>query len=349
MCSESFAHSNRSPRAAIETVDKMMKLKIANLALLTAALAGLLPWSGAYAQSYPSRPLQLVIPFPPGGATDIVGRLVGRKLGEHLGQPVVIENKAGAGTVVGAAFVAKAPADGYTLLISSGSTFTINPALNPKLPYDPVKSFEPIGLAARVPLILIANRELPVNNLKQLIAAVRGTPDKYVYGSFGSGTTGHFAGELMWSALGIKLLHIPYKGSAPAMSDLIGGQIPFTVDTVAASLPQLKAGKIKAIAVTGATRATQLPNVPTVAESGFPGFSADSWLAVVAPRGLTADVKAKLQKALAETMADAEIRDKLIANGLQPAYEPAAAVAARIEDELPRMRAVAQRANIRAE
>jgi tripartite-type tricarboxylate transporter receptor subunit TctC len=178
---------------------------------------------------------------------------------------------------------------------------------------------------------------------------VRGTPDKYVYGSFGSGTTGHFAGELMWSAIGIKLLHVPYKGSAPAMSDLIGGQIPFTVDTVAASLPHLKAGNVKAIAVTGATRATQLPDVPTVAESGFPGFSADSWLAVVAPRGLPVDAKARLQKALAATMADAEIRDKLIANGLQPAYEPAAAVAARIEDELPRMRAVAQRANIRAE
>lgn len=332
-----------------ETVNNMMKLKLANVAFFVVVLVWLVPWRVAHAQSYPSRPIQLVIPFPPGGATDIVGRLVGRKLGERLGQPVVIENKAGAGTVVGAAFVAGAPADGYTLLISSGSTFTVNPALNSKLPYDPVKSFEPIGLAARVPLILIANRDVPVNNLRQLIAAVRSAPDKYVYGSFGSGTTGHFAGELMWNAIGVKLLHVPYKGSAPAMSDLIGGQIPFTIDTVAASLPQLKAGKIKAIAVTGAARATQLPDVPTVAESGFPGFSADSWLAVVAPRGLPADAKAKLQKALAETMADAEIRDKLIASGLEHAYEPATAVAARIEDELPRMRAVAQRANIRAE
>ncbi|HSV46431.1 MAG TPA: tripartite tricarboxylate transporter substrate binding protein [Ramlibacter sp.] len=317
--------------------------------LAFALFACLLACSGAHAQSYPSKPIQLVIPFPPGGATDIVGRLVGKKLGERLGQPVVIENKAGAGTIVGASFVASAPADGYTLLISSGSTFTVNPALNAKLPYDPVKSFEPIGLAARVPLILLAHRDAPVNNLQQLMDAVRAAPGKYVYGSFGSGTTGHFAGELMWNAIGIKLLHVPYKGSAPAMSDLIGGQIPFTIDTVAAALPQLKAGKIKAIAVTGATRATQLPDVPTVAESGFPGFAADSWLAVVAPRGLPAQAKARLQKALAETMADAEIRDKLLANGLLHAYEPASAVAARIDDELPRMRAVALRSNIRAD
>ena len=318
-------------------------------AALLAAVAGLGTGPMALAQGYPSKPVQLVVPFPPGGAVDIVGRLVGKKLGDRLGQPVVVENKGGAGTIVGAAFVANAPADGYTLLISSGSTFTVNPALNARLPYDPVKSYEPIGMVARVPLILLANRDVPVGNLKQLIAAVQSAPGRYVYGSFGSGTTGHFAGELMWSAIGIQLLHVPYKGSAPAMSDLIGGQIPFTIDTVAAALPQLKAGKIKAIAVTGAARATPLPDVPTVAESGFPGFAADSWLAVVAPRGLPAEAKARLQKALADTIADAEVRSRLIASGLEPAYAPADAVLARIEDELPRMRAIAQRANIRAE
>ena len=319
--------------------------------LLAAALAGLgLGTPGlALAEGYPAKPIQLIVPFPPGGAVDIVGRTISKKLGDRLGQPIVIENKAGAGTVVGAAFVANAPADGYTLLISSGSTFTVNPALNAKLPYDPVKSYEPIGMVARVPLILLANREVPVGNLKQLIGAVQRAPDKFSYGSFGNGTTGHFAAELTWSAAGIKLMHVPYRGSAPAMSDLMGGQIPFTIDTVAAALPQLKAGKIKAIAVTGATRATQLPEVPTVAESGFPGFAADSWLAVVAPQGLPADVKAKLHKALAETLADAEIRSKLIAAGLEPAYASGDAVLAQIEDELPRMRAIAQRAQIRAD
>ena len=303
----------------------------------------------AHADGYPAKPVQLVVPFPPGGAVDIVGRTISKKLGDRLGQPIVVENKAGAGTVVGAAYVANAPADGYTLLISSGSTFTVNPALNAKLPYDPVKSYEPVGLVARVPLILLAHRDVPVNNLRQLIAAVQRTPDKFSYGSFGNGTTGHFAAELTWSAAGIKLMHVPYRGSAPAMADLMGGQIPFTIDTVAAALPQLKAGKIKAIAVTGATRATQLPDVPTVAESGFPGFSADSWLAVVAPRGLPAEAKAKLHKALAETLADAEIRSKLIAAGLEPSYATGDAVLVQIEDELPRMRAIAQRAQIRAD
>ena len=280
---------------------------------------------------------------------DIVGRTISKKLGGRLGQPIAVENKAGAGTVVGAAYVANAPADGYTLLISSGSTFTVNPALNAKLPYDPVKSYEPVGLVARVPLILRAHRDVPVNNLRQLIAAVQRTPDKFSYGSLGNGTTGHFAAELTWSAAGNKRMHVPYRGRAPAMADLMGGQIPFTIDTVAAALPQLKAGKIKAIAVTGAKRATQLPDVPTVAESGFPGFSADSWLAVVAPRGLPAEARAKLHKALAETMADAEIRSKLIAAGLEPSYATGDAVLAQIEDELPRMRAIAQRAQIRAD
>jgi len=303
----------------------------------------------AHADGYPAKPGQLVVPFPPGGAGDIVGRTISKKLGDRLGQPIVIENKAGAGTVVGAAYVANAPADGYTLLISSGSTFTVNPALNAKLPYDPVKSYEPVGLVARVPLILLAHRDVPVNTLRQLIAAVQRTPDKFSYGSFGNGTTGHFAAELTWSAAGIKLMHVPSRGSAPAMADLMGGQIPFTIDTVAAALPQLKAGKIKAIAVTGATRATQLPDVPTVAESGFPGFSADSWLAVVAPRGLPTEAKAKLHKALAETLADAEIRSKLIAAGLEPSYATGDAVLVQIEDELPRMRAIAQRAQIRAD
>lgn len=326
-----------------------MSRRRAGAALVMAVIAATGSWHTAHAQGYPAKPVQLIVPFPPGGAVDIVGRLVGKKLGERLGQPVVIENKAGAGTIVGASFVANAPADGYTLLISSGSTFTVNPALNARLPYDPVKSFDPIGMVARVPLVLLANGEVPVNNLRQLISAVQAAPGKYVYGSFGSGTTGHFAAELVWAATGIKLLHVPYRGSAPAMSDLIGGQIPFTIDTVAAALPQLKAGKIKAIAVTGESRATQLPNVPTVAESGFPGFSADSWLAIVGPRGLPADAKAALQKALAEVAADGETRDKLVASGLQAAWEPANAVAARIDDELPRMRAIAQRANIKAQ
>jgi len=304
--------------------------------------------ASAQAQDYPARPVVLVVPFPPGGAVDIIGRMVGKKLGDHLGQTVVIENRAGAGTIVGAGYVAKAAPDGYTLFISSGSTFTVNPAINANLPYDPVKSFEPVGLVARVPLILLANRDVPVDNLRQMMAAVKAAPGKYAYGSFGNGTTGHFAGEMILGATGMKLQHIPYKGSAPAIADLIGGQIPFSVDTIAASLPHIKSGRVKVIAVAGARRATLLPDVPTVAESGFPGFDADSWVAIAAPRGLPPDVRARLGKALALTMNDREIQEKLVANGLEPSYATPEQVAAMIEKDLPRMRAIAQKASIQA-
>lgn len=299
------------------------------------------------AEAWPTRPLVLVVPFPAGGAVDIIGRLVSKSLGDTLGQPVVIENRAGAGTIVGAGYVAKTAADGYTLLISSGSTFTVNPAINTTLPYDPVQSFEPIGLVARVPLILVANPSVPADNLRQMVTAVNAAPGKYVYGSFGTGTTGHFAGEMLLGSTGMKLQHIPYKGSAPALTDLIGGQIPFSVDTVAASLPHIRSGQIKAIAVMGATRASLLPDVPTVAESGYPGFDADSWVAIAAPRGLPADIRVKLSNALAKALMNPELQKKLLANGLEPKYAAGEKVSAMIENELPRMRAIAQKAGIR--
>ena len=328
----------------MNVVSRSVSMAVKALSLLGIAMCA----AHAQPQGYPARPVVLVVPFPPGGAVDIMGRLVGKKLGERLGQPVVIENRAGAGTIVGAGYVAKATPDGYTLFISSGSTFTVNPAINASLPYDPVKSFEPIGLVARVPLIVLANRDVPVDNLKQMMAAVKAAPGKYAYGSFGNGTTGHFAGEMILGATGMQLQHIPYKGSAPAIADLIGGQIPFSVDTIAASLPHIKSGKIKVIAVAGARRATLLPEVPTVAESGFPGFDADSWVAIAAPRGLPPDVKSRLEKALAQTMKDHEIQEKLVANGLEPSYATPEQVSAMIDKDLPRMRAIAQKAGIQA-
>ncbi|MEN7531333.1 MULTISPECIES: tripartite tricarboxylate transporter substrate binding protein [unclassified Cupriavidus] len=320
------------------------KLVHALLACTLAASA-----SAVFAETYPSKPIQLVIPFPPGGATDVIGRLVGKKLGDKLGQPVVVDNRPGAGTIVGASFVAKAAPDGYTLLASSGTTFTVNPAIHAKLPYDPVKSFEPIGFAGRTGLILLANKDVPVTNLKQLVAAAKAQPGKYSYGSFGTGTTAQFAGEMLFNIAGVKLLHVPYKGSSPAMTDLIGGQIPYSVDTVAAAIPQVKSGKVKAIAVTTAKRSSLLPDVPTAAEAGFPGIDADTWLAVVAPRGLPADVKQKLEKALTEVMADADTRKQLQNAGFEPVEGNGAAVSALINKELPLMRATAQRANITAD
>ncbi len=312
---------------------------------------GAAAWTPAMAQegNYPTKPITLVVPFPAGGATDVLGRVIAKKLGDKLGQNVVVDNKGGGGTTIGAAYVAKAAPDGYTLLISSGTTFTVNPAVRPKLPYDPVKSFEPIGITGRTGLILLANKDVPVADVKQFVAALKAAPEKYSYGSFGAGTTSQFAGEMFFHAAGVNIQHVPYKGSAPAMTDLMGGQIPFTVDTVSAALPHLKDGKIKAIAVTTAKRTSLLPKVPTLTESGYPGLEMDTWLAVVAPRGLPPAVKSRLELTLAQVVSDPETRDKLVGMGFEPAYGSSRALAELIDRELPLMRAVAQRANITAD
>jgi len=299
--------------------------------------------------AYPSRPITIVVPFPPGGGGDVQTRLLAQKLGEKLGQSVIVDNKPGAGTAIGAAFVANAKPDGYTLLMSSASTYTLNPAIRKSLPYDPIKSFEPLGIISRVGLVLLANPKVPVNNLKELVAAAKPAPEKYTYASFGSGTSSHFAAEMALQAMGIRLLHVPYKGSGPAMTDLIGGQVPFSFDTVTAALPQIKAGKVKAIAITTAKRSPLLPDVPTFAESGYPSAVLDSWGMVVAPRGLPPAVHAKLEKALADSIADPAVRKGFAEQGVEASFLDSAKAAAQLEAELPLMRAIAVRANIQPE
>lgn len=327
-----------------------MKRLFALASIALASCLGLASLTASAAEPvFPSRPVTLVIPFPPGGATDVNGRIIGQRLSKELGQPVVIENRAGAGTIIGASYVSKATPDGYTLLVSSGTTFTVNPAIRPNLPYDPVKGFEPIGIAGRLALILLANSEVPVKTVKQFVDYVKASPGKYSYASYGTGTTSHFAGESILHAAGLKMTHVPYKGSAPAMTDLMGGQVAFSVDTVSAAIPQLKSGKIKAIAVTTAKRSTLLPDVPSLAESGYPDIDMDSWLILAAPKGLPSEAKARLEKALAATMADPDTRARLSAQGLEPVYSNAAAASELIHRELPVMRAVAARANITAD
>jgi len=327
-----------------------MKRLFALAGIALASCLGLASLTASAAEpAFPSRPVTLVIPFPPGGATDVNGRIIGQRLSKELGQPVVIENRAGAGTIIGASYVSKATPDGYTLLVSSGTTFTVNPAIRPNLPYDPVKGFEPIGIAGRLALILLANSEVPVKTVKQFVDYVKASPGKYSYASYGTGTTSHFAGETILHAAGLKMTHVPYKGSAPAMTDLMGGQVAFSVDTVSAAIPQLKSGKIKAIAVTTAKRSTLLPDVPSLAESGYPDIDMDSWLILAAPKGLPPEAKTRLEKALAATMADPDTRARLSAQGLEPVYSNAAAASELINRELPVMRAVAARANITAD
>lgn len=320
----------------------------ARLALACVLAAGALAPALAVG-AFPSRPVTLVIPFPPGGATDAIGRLLGQKLGEQLGQPVVIDNRAGAGTLIGAAHVAKAAPDGYTLLVSSGSTFTVNPAIRATLPYDPVKSFDPIGIPARSGLIVLASGAVQVQDARQFVDYVKASPGSHAYGSFGSGTTAHFAGEAVLAAAGLEMIHVPYKGSAPAMADLMGGQIPFTVDTVAAAIPQLKSGKVKAVAVTTARRSALLPEVPTFAESGYGGIDMDTWIVLAGPRGMPAEVRGRLERTLAAVAADPQVQQKMKAQGFEPDYADAAAAAERIRKEIPAMKALAERAGIKAD
>ncbi|MGJ7497698.1 Bug family tripartite tricarboxylate transporter substrate binding protein [Variovorax sp. RT4R15] len=319
------------------------------LSCLLAAAAACAAPSTVLAQGYPERPIKLVVPFAPGGATDILGRLLASSMGEKLGQPIVVENRAGAGTVVAASLVAKAPADGYTLLLGASTTLTLNPAIRTNLPYDPIRSFTPLGLVADMGLLLVAGKDTPGASLKDIVAQAKAAPDKFSYGSFGTGSSVHFGGEMLKSAAGIQMVHVPFNGSSPSLTALMGGQVQVAVDTVVASAPLIKAGKIRPIAALGAQRLALLPAVPTVAESGYPGFDMGTWFALLAPAGLPAPVQAKLEAALADTARAPEFKKKLIELGLTPSWGPGSALRERVERELPQMRAVAARADIRVD
>jgi tripartite-type tricarboxylate transporter receptor subunit TctC len=313
-----------------------------------AALALPLPFAPltTLAADFPSRAVTLVVPYPAGGSADTVARVLAKSLTARLGQPVVVDNKAGAGTAIGAAAVAQAAADGYTLLLSSNTTWTVNPALKPKLPYDPVKSFEAVGLLGGSPLVLLAHPRVPANSVQELVALAKGRPGKLTYASFGNGTSAHFAGEMFKVMAGVDLTHVPYKGSAPAMQDLMGGQVDLSFDINVAARPQVEAGKVKALAVTSKQRTPSMPKVPTLAESGFPDFDLAPWLAVVAPRGLPDDARKVLVKALADVLAEPGARAELTQAGVDIAYQPPAAYEARVAKELPQMRAYVQRARM---
>ena len=317
--------------------------------LMAGAATLALPLAHAQAQSYPDRPIKLVVPFAPGGATDILGRLLATSLGERLGQPVVVENRPGAGTVVAGALVAKAPPDGYTLLLGASTTLTLNPVIRNPLPYDPLRSFTPLGLVADMGLVLVAHNETPARTLPELVALAKADPDKLSYGSFGTGSSVHFGGEMLKTATGMRMVHVPFNGSSPSLTALMGGQVQVAVDTVVATTPLIKAGKIRPIAALGPQRLPLLPQVPTVAESGYPGFAMDTWFAFLAPAGLPAPIQKKLEKALADTMAEPAMKKKLVDIGLSPAWGPGSALQERIERELPQMRAVAARADIKVD
>ena len=296
--------------------------RVAAACALAAAIPATIPT--AWAQAWPARPVNLIVPFPAGGTTDVLARALGQELSKSLGQPVVVENRPGAGTVVAGALVAKAPPDGYTLLLGASTTLTLNPAIRNPLPYDPLRSFTPLGLVADMGLVLVAHNETPARTLPELVALAKADPDKLSYGSFGTGSSVHFGGEMLKTATGMRMVHVPFNGSSPSLTALMGGQVQVAVDTVVATTPLIKAGKIRPIAALGPQRLALLPQVPTVAESGYPGFAMDTWFAFLAPAGLPAPVQKKLEKALADAMAEPAMKKKLVDIGLSPAWGPAA-------------------------
>jgi tripartite-type tricarboxylate transporter receptor subunit TctC len=267
------------------------------------------------AAQYPSKPIHLVVPFPPGGTTDILARDVAQKLSETWHQQVIVENRPGAGGNIGADLVAKAAPDGYTLVMGTVGTHAINPSLYKKMPYDHVKDFAPVILVAGVPNVLVVNPSLPVHSVQELIAYAKANPGKLNFASSGNGTSIHLSGELFKAMTGVQMTHVPYKGSAPALTDLMGGQVQLMFDNLPSSLGFIKAGKLRALAVTSAARSATLPDLPTIAESGLPGFEASSWFGVLAPAGTPRDVVQKLNHAIAAWLATDDAKQRLLAQG----------------------------------
>ena len=297
------------------------------------ACAGMLLSAAALADTYPSRPVKIVVPFPAGGSNDIVARALAQKLSERTGQSFYVENRGGAGGNIGAEAVASADPDGYTLLLTAPPPLTINAALYKELRYDPANAFAPVALIASVPIVLAVNPSVEAKNVNELVALAKAKPGSLSFGSSGNGSTNHLAGELLKSMTGIDILHIPYKGAAPAMNDLVAGHIPMMFDNMPAVLAQVKGKSINAIAVAGAKRASAMPDVPTVAESGVPGFEASSWFGLVAPAKTPAPVLAKLEDDIAAILKMPDVQKRLDELGAEPGTVSGAAFGKFLADE----------------
>ena len=290
----------------------------------------------AQAQSYPDKPIKLVVPFAPAGATDVLARIVGQKLSELEKQPVIVDNRAGAGGNIGSDAVAKAAPDGYTLLMGAVGTHAINVSLYKKMPYDPVKDFIPVVLVATVPNVLVVPASLPVNSVKELIAYGKANPGKLNFGSSGNGTSIHLSGELFKSMTGVDMQHVPYKGSGPATVDLLSGQVQMMFDNLPSAMPNIKSGKLKALAVTSAKRSPSLPDVPTIAEAGVPGYEAPSWFGILVPKGTPPEIVAKLNTDINKILAMPDTKKKFLEQGAEPAGGTPEQFAALINSEIPK-------------
>ena len=285
------------------------------LAFGISVLATAVAPASAEAQAYPSRPLRFIVPFPPGGSTDIYARIIGPRLADALRQQVVIDNRPGAGGALGADLAAKAPPDGYTIWLGQTNNLAIGPAMRTKNSYDPVRDFSPITLLMQAPQVMVVNAGSPITSIKELIAAAKSKPGSLTFASAGIGSSGHVAGELLNQAAGVNITHVPYKGASPAMIDLRGGRVTFLATSLASAAQFVKDGKIKGIATTGLKRARLMPDVPTVAESGVPDFEVASWHGMLAPAKVPREIIARLNREIVAILDKPEVRDALLSEG----------------------------------
>jgi tripartite-type tricarboxylate transporter receptor subunit TctC len=310
-------------------------------------LIALVAVAPAYAQDYPSRPIRLVVPFPPGGPNDIIGRVFGQKMQELLGQPVIIDNRPGAGGALGTDNVAKSEPDGYTIAIASAGALAISTALQEKILYDPLKDLAPVTLVAKVPELLVASTTLPVSNVKELIALAKAKPGAINYGSSGPGSMPHLAGALFGTSAGIDIVHVPYRGAAPAINDLIGRQVQIIFLDLPVLLPHIQSGAVRALAVGGRLRVQPLPDLPTLNELGYPQIEADNWYGMVAPARTPPAVVAKLNAAAVAAMKAPEVQDKLAPQGAILVGNTPEEFSAYIASEIQKWTKVVQTAGIK--
>ena len=316
------------------------------LALL---FASVLVSTAALAQSYPNHPVKVIVPWPPGQATDIAARMLAAKLQESMGQAFVIDNRAGAGGAIGTEAVVKSPADGYTLLAASSGPVSIMPSLQ-KIPYDPLKDLTLIGLITRNPYALVVAANFPASNAKEFIALVKANPDKYTFASSGTGATAHLVAELFNSQAGIKARHVPYKGSAPAITDVMSGQVDYMVETVAAVAPHLKSGRLKTFGVSTGRRAAALPDVPTLAEAGnLPDYDIGAWIGYAVPAGTPRDIVLRLSGEMQKALQAPDLKERLLNAGLDPVAVPLDELPAFMRREQDRYAAIIKGANIKVE